>query len=328
MALCDCLRAPKRRVDKVSVPIFFGVITMIAHSFAPIGVMCQVALLLSGCGDRAAFRARENAKQEGKENSGDAVALPPGADGNDSGSATTDGGDGSSGVDGGGVADGAIEPAVDEATQIVDLEKRCASGQTKSFEQRIRFPKPTVNCAWGTDANLAFDRGNQLIITARREEPIALELSSTARLCDMSYDFPVQTMRYDDEIMLLFNNVVLAASQNYDKVGELEAKDGFLRYDWSKLVGDVYPIRTRPNYFIDSDCVDCTIPPTETVGSMKLTVKPETVRKLSVNTGMIPGSALDSTKHQFTFVTTGDNDASLDCMHADFEFTVKANYVE
>jgi hypothetical protein len=219
-----------------------------------------------------------------------------------------------------------------DAINETDVAKRCADlANTKTLEQVFLFPEPKRNCSWGENGNMAFDNGiHQLVITARLEQELKLEIPPTAIICDMGFDFPVQEMRYDDEIFLAFNNIVLLASQDYRQDGILvpDAK-GLVRYDWAKLKGKRYPINERPNYFVDSTCKDfCKIPPTETKGQVKFRVDRPTVQRIAVESGLkFLESQTSTPAHTFKFVTTGDNDASLDCLHSDFTFKAQIRYL-
>ncbi len=69
-----------------------------------------------------------------------------------------------------------------------------------------------MSCEFEKNDNLS--RKNE-ILRARREEFVDLPLQGMTRLCNMKFDAPQQVMRFDDEIMITLNNLVVAASQDY-----------------------------------------------------------------------------------------------------------------
>ena len=217
------------------------------------------------------------------------------------------------------------------------LKTLCANAaNVKSLKQAIKFPKPAQSCQWNTGGNLPLPTEN-LIFSARNEQKEAVTLPDGALLCDMRFNFPASTtMLYDDEIILSFNNIVMMSSQDFVRPGELEKKDGLVGYDWDKIKGKPYQKDQRPVFFVDAACgADCALPPTETVGAAKLKVLPDTVRKISLATGVqfspdAGGAAQPSTartKQEFSFITIGDNDPGLDCLHQEFGFEVEIKYV-
>ncbi len=223
------------------------------------------------------------------------------------------------------------------------LALACSKPGTKKHSQVITFAEPTVSCAWGTDAtpvngNLGMLNGR---ISARSEEPADLNLPPGALLCQMGLEFANgadglgQTMYYDDEIFLTFNNLLLTASQSTRLATDFPKKDEFLVFTWDKLVSTPY---IQSNGASSVYCAGqatqegkCQIPATQTNGKIALTFNDSLVRRLAIATGLNfekkAAALADAPKHQFKFITTGDNDDVIDCKHSTFQMTVNATYI-
>jgi hypothetical protein len=219
-----------------------------------------------------------------------------------------------------------------------DLAKKCATGKVTQLVQNIVFAKPATTCDWGTDANpkmgnLGRKDGR---VSARFEQEVALKVPDNALICGLTLDFvddttAGQSMRYDDEIFLNFNNVILAASQSYAPAFTM--KDGHMMYSWDGLVGKKYGYGLYEPYCAGAETGkgECFIPPTETTGLMKLNFDDSLIQSIAASTGIKVASpdkpvAGNKTDFRFNFVTTGDNDDS-DCQHSKFEFKISAKYV-
>lgn len=182
----------------------------------------------------------------------------------------------------------------------------------------VRFPAREASCDWGEDENLDPEQG---VVTARAEDVASIDLQDAA-ICDVGFTFDVgEDFRYDDAFLLLFGDVVLAAS--YGSMVEVFDTDGALRlYDWSKLAG--YPLDYSyegPYCLGEAEGLSaCSIPPPETTGDLALDFGATIVDALAER-------VYRDGRYDFRFVTLGDNDPDEDCSHSGFRFTVDVTYV-
>ncbi|WP_141733788.1 hypothetical protein [Oligoflexus tunisiensis] len=220
------------------------------------------------------------------------------------------------------------------------------NGTLKSKAFPLFFPAKTMTCEFEKNDNLS--RKNE-VLRARREEFVELPLEGMTRLCNMKFDAPQQVMRFDDEIMITLNSLVVAASQDYStKSKHLEDNlevypngltvdaDGLVTYKWLPPNG-----MQNLEYFngklakyclgLDPSKPDfdqlCRIPKTSTNGNMQLTLPQDAFLKLAAKAGLVFDKQIQSVpKAQLGFITTGDNDNS-DCQHLDFRMTVTIDYI-
>jgi hypothetical protein len=211
------------------------------------------------------------------------------------------------------------------STEVADLCVRIS--EHKSLNQEVFFPKPTAQCEWGTNGNVSYDPSTQFamyedVITARREQPVTLNVPDSAIICSASFAFAEQSMLFDDEIFLTFNDAVLASSFDYSD--RLATADGLVMWDWERM---------KLSHYVQSDgehpyCLGaanaagaCHIPKTQTTGAMSLAFSSELVHQLSAK-------AVNMHRYEFRFITTGDNNANSDCSHLDFRMNVTLDYIE
>ena len=237
-------------------------------------------------------------------------------------------------------------PTIDEVAQT--CQSATADGSIKVHQTTIHFPA-AIECEFNeTGTTLAHinSAGNgpriDRSVTARVEQDFRLELPSAGKVCDIDFNFPQQTMQYDDEILLLLNNHVLMSSKNYSvNSGSSYYRDngffvndlGLQVYNWSggnnHLYGLYYSHAVTPKYCLGLDSSTpnyadrCQIPPTETNGQIKLDIPQTDIIRLGHSSNNLANiSSLD-----FGFVSTGDNDNG-DCEHSAFSFNVTVKYIE
>jgi len=220
-----------------------------------------------------------------------------------------------------------------------------ANGTLKSKVIPLLFPAKNTSCEYEKNDNLS--RKNE-VIRARREESIELPLQGMTRLCNMKFDAPKQNMKFDDEIFLTLNNLVVASSQDYSTKSKLKDNvqaypngltidaDGLVSYKWLPPNG-----MQNLEYFngkLDKYCVGldpkqadfaqlCQIPKTDTNGSMSLTLPQPAFLKLAAKAGLEFDKKIQQLpKARLGFVTTGDNNDS-DCQHLDFQMLLTVDYI-
>jgi hypothetical protein len=264
-----------------------------------------------------------DAADAGKDKGGTDKATDKGGDkGGDKGAdkggdkGGTDASDGGAGADDG----DAVDPNSPEA-----LKAACAGAKKKSLTQHVDFPNPARQCDWNRDDNLGkIDRKVQ----ARREQSVALNLPANAVLCSLEITAADQPMRYDDQILLSLNDVILWTSHAFSP--HLPKRDGFLVYDWTSIRGtDFDPQGSEPYCAGAADNRGlCAMPRSEQSGTIKQTFDDDLVLELAHTAGMrMAKDGAGTTKPTaLNFVTIGDNDAS-DCQHLDLALDVAATYV-
>jgi hypothetical protein len=266
----------------------------------------------------------------------------PGAGGNNDGTGGTGEGNDDPGGTGGTDADGnpkdLVAPPI-VAPAIDAVKKTCSTSPKSTLVQKIVLAKPTQTCKWETEGNGAkLDQS----IRARFKQDVILKVPNNATLCNMSFSFVNQPMRYDDEIFLLYNNVVLMMSTNYADPSvypdSLKSDaDGLISYNWDRLYLRKYGHDLAGDYCLGQGTAGsaCSIPATETTGQMLLGFNQDLVMKLGRLTAQLKfDEYTDPSVDNFnpklnilSIVTTGDNDDS-DCIHTDFSFDVTIDYVK
>lgn len=170
---------------------------------------------------------------------------------------------------------------------------------------------------------------------ARNESYFPINFPEQATLCDVKFNFPEQSMKYDDEIFLTMNKNILIASQNYStqvnaapfKNNGLAVNDlGLMQWKWMGPNGLFnLPYEKPGKYCLGLSPNDpeynnkCNIPATDTLGKMKLDLPSNEAIKLNMSN--------NSDQIEFGFITTGDNDNG-DCEHSAYSFEVVMKYVQ
>ena len=141
-------------------------------------------------------------------------------------------------------------------------------------------------------------------------------MPANTAICGVQFSFPSQQFRYDDTFLFTYNDYVLVSSLTSSISSIVPNADGLLKYDWLSVKGKTIDGGTPP-YCLGNAC---TIPATETTGMMTLTVSDDLF-------GKIAKTQANATDHKFKFITTGDNDTGIDCMHLILNFSVNITYV-
>ena len=299
-------------------------------------IICfTLPMAVVACGDHSTNFTERQSSQKNSAASNDANATPNVIAADAGGGGDTNGAPGgadANGTDQANAKDSSVnasEPGSDDGTDIAssiaagnvtpeDIESLCTAKATQmqSVTRSVSFPDPGKVCDWGMDGNNTPKDGE---IRARREQVVELAIPDKAIVCDMQFRFTEQKMRYDDEIFLTFNNIVLAASMDYtprfDKDGDYPV------YDWTKVKGAKYDHGAFPTFCLGAKdgLGSCFIPPTETTGTMSLSFDGKLIRDLV-------SRAIKANSYELKWTTLGDNDGS-DCRHQDFGFHVDISYV-
>ncbi|MGF1466523.1 MAG: hypothetical protein ACFCGT_10345 [Sandaracinaceae bacterium] len=207
-------------------------------------------------------------------------------------------------------------------TSIAGLQALCEEGSTMPLATTVQFPTNPAGCPWGIGDNLT---EMQLTATARVELVEAVGVPEGAIACELTFDFEPdgpQVFRHDDEMFLLFADVVLAASDTV-LVDLLPTAGRYFRlWDWTAIAGE----RLR---FMDSEpyCLGglegvgrCEIPPEDTQGPLSFLASSDLEEELLYR-------AYETGNHGFTLVTVGDNDADTDCSSGALAVGVTGSYL-
>ncbi len=200
------------------------------------------------------------------------------------------------------------------------VQKTCMNSTPVVEEVTVRYLNPeNLSCEFGQGDNLpAKDRYFQGHI----DQAHNFSLPAGSTLCGMSFEFPTQPMRYDDHVLLAFDDIVISGT--YDFSSLLDKKLGMNVYSWSKIRGSVWKSGSSfENNFCEGQKdgkASCSWPKTDTVGSIQMSFDGSVFQKIM---------ALDTTRkdHSFHLITLGDNDAN-DCEISPISFKVKVSYVK
>ena len=194
------------------------------------------------------------------------------------------------------------------------VAQKCASAKYKKTKmQAITIPAQTLQCPFGMGDN---DTTAQGTIRARVEQEQKLDLPAKTAICGVQFTFPSQQFRYDDTFLLTYNDIVLVSSSTNSVSSIAPNADNLLKYDWLAVKGKTIDGNNTP-YCLGAAC---TVPNTETTGTMSLAVSDDLF-------GKIAKTQANATDHKFKFITTGDNDTGIDCKHLILNFSVNITYV-
>lgn len=210
-------------------------------------------------------------------------------------------------------------------TNPVDtLMKSCdeakSRGKLQTHTSPLTFENPNKVCDWGQNDNLDIKNG---YVRARTEQLSMVSIPEGATICQVKMvNLDQQDFLYDDNIILTLNKYIIASTTDFSR--HLTNTNGFVRYDWAKLV-DKPAQNTAADTTPDKQyCAgkmegfsDCLFPKTETVGTIHLQFDERVMQNIL---GMTTPNQLE-----LGLVTTGDND-STDCQHVPVRFMIEVSY--
>lgn len=198
------------------------------------------------------------------------------------------------------------------------IAKACGSTPHQNLDVHVLFEKPPAGaCAWNQDGNLGT---RDLYFQARREQVVSFDLPADAVICAVDFEFSPQTFYYDDEFLFTFNSKVLASSFNFentfDKVGSL------LTYQWDKMVGIAWAAFSQTPYCAgrSEGLSSCSFPDTSTNGTIALDYDPSIFQEAYIQSAK-------TGHHEFSWITTGDNDQMIDCSHEPIDAQAHVSYI-
>lgn len=200
------------------------------------------------------------------------------------------------------------------------VQKTCMNSTPQVEEITVSYINPqNFSCQFGQGDNLAAKEG---YFQGHIDQVSNFSLPAGSTLCGMSFEFPTQAMRYDDHVLLTFDDILISGT--YDFSSLLDKKLGMNVYSWPKIRGSVWKSGTSLETNFCEGQKDgkssCSWPKTDTVGSIKMSFDGSIFQKIM---------ALDPVRkdHSFHLITLGDNDDN-DCEISPITFKVKVSYVK
>jgi len=188
------------------------------------------------------------------------------------------------------------------------IERVCGNlvgTSTQTFD--IVFDDPGYDCLWGQAGN---SPTRDKYVTARIEQPEGLSLPQGHVVCALDFSFERQRFRYDDHILVHFNDILILSS--FDFSPQLSVGDQQV-YDWNKIRDmkwlDIFP--PRDNIYCPGTTQgnsSCSFPETEEFGNIELDIHPSVIQNIMARD-------VDRFEHTMTWVTTGDDNPGTDCSH-------------
>lgn len=210
--------------------------------------------------------------------------------------------------------------------QMPDLISDCKEAKDRGKIQFIRsevlFEDPGRGCSFGQNGNLA-PRNDSL--TARAEQIRSVPIPADYKVCNIELiNVDQQNFRYDDNILITMNQYILASTTNFTR--HLESKNGYFKYDWTRLRGKDAQARSDDSTPGKQYCPGkstgkamCLFPQTDTVGSIQLRFDERIIQEILTLTS--------PNKIDLGMITTGDDNSS-DCRHVPLRFAIKIDYYQ
>jgi hypothetical protein len=192
------------------------------------------------------------------------------------------------------------------------LADRCVAPEVTTFD--LTFPARRRDCPWSVNDNLLPEQG---LATARVDEPLmAIPADAVGEdLCDFRFEAVSEGLRYDDNIVLHMDGVVLATSDR-GLLGDLERDGELFLWDWARVAGRPMNLTGDDPYCLGEARGTCRVPVSDVDdGVLRLDLRledyPRLLERIREGGGVL------------TLVTLGDNDPSTDCTHGEVAFTVE-----
>jgi hypothetical protein len=205
-----------------------------------------------------------------------------------------------------------------------ELSQQCSEAASKGkitrLSRNLEFPNPGKACRWGADGNLSVQ---DKYVQARTEQSLKFELPPGSIICDVKLsNLEEQSFKYDDNIIITMNGLVLASTTNFSR--HFESIAGLSRYSWDNLVHQPAQNSATDTVLSKQYCAgtasglsSCSFPETQKIGRVNLNFSSEIIQTIL---GVTSPDTL-----QLSMITTGDND-STDCQHVPLTFAVEVDY--
>lgn len=306
-----------------------------------LAVVLSSAIAAAGCGNsRFGSGSQEPSRDAAGKNDGDGNGKPGGGgtanetnqgslgdkdvkkEGDQVGTPGSPGTPGSTNPD---EAVSAQERAAIEAA-IKKVEEACAKGKIEKKPFNLEFK------ATNGDENTLCQKtaGKDLSDHIRdfNVQTAMLDLPAGALVCGSRISSPTARWKYDDEIVLTMNGVVLLTSQKrYLRDGDKDRMarvGGGYAFDWDTLAKANFKndhAKPEERYcYGGSRAVSCEIPVTQEEGAVKLDLPTKALAPLALK-------AHEDKKFEFKLWVTGDNEPKIDCKHSGITLGGEVEYV-
>jgi hypothetical protein len=132
-----------------------------------------------------------------------------------------------------------------QPTTVDDVLDACTAGTKVTRTVKVEFAENTGTCAFGSAGNSSRLDGK---VRARLEKYVNIALPENDLICDVRISSASQSLKFDDEIFLTFNDIILLSSYNYNNrfsVVSGAAETPAYQYSWQKLIGGFNPARRQ-----------------------------------------------------------------------------------
>lgn len=249
------------------------------------------------------------------------------------------------------------EPPIDEPKQedpkqiALECSKAVTDGLIKEQSYDLNF-ESVYNCDWGVNGNVALKNSQNCILGARVEVKKSIALPANAqRICDLKFNFSNTNLKFDDEMMITLNDIVILSSQDFSssKIDDPKFRlpkdeQGLIRYSWLNMAMSPYYKKNacaKSNKYIEHYCLgytyntpeyaaNCIMPPTEVAGPLIVNIPQETIFKLSSVLGFEFDKNYELGKEKnlsLSLNSFGDNDSG-DCSQNGAHLKVTVKYIE
>jgi hypothetical protein len=187
----------------------------------------------------------------------------------------------------------------------------CPGKQSGTID--LQIPELAPNCPFGQGDNNGYISG---AAAARVEQWTPLPLPEGVTLCSLEVVSNTPKFYFDDHLVVTFNTTVLMMS--WKGLSLFPTVDGLPQYVWSAISAVKFgDFGSGPECI--QGAVECSMPGTQSQGSVALAFDEETNNKLMALAAQDGG-------YGFLVVATGDNDPPVDCYHSGLNLTVNYTY--
>lgn len=206
-----------------------------------------------------------------------------------------------------------LEACEPEGTTGAEEVDPCDSDELLTTQQVLTFQSPLDTlgaCPWGQGDNLGQSGG---VMAARHEVSLPLEPPEGAVICSTTFEVPETSMYYDDQLYVLFNDVVILAPGDWSAM--LPTEDNLLIYDWLLIRGT----NGGGGVYCPGVGSVCQLPDTQQDGSIDLDLDVPTQQAVLER-------AASQGHYTVTVAATGDDNPGQDCDHSTFDLVVTYDY--
>ncbi|MEL6187238.1 MAG: hypothetical protein AAFU79_21645 [Myxococcota bacterium] len=207
-----------------------------------------------------------------------------------------------------------LPPAAMDVPPANQRQVDCSSDSiTETIE--VFFPARS-GCSFSSDGNLPPQNES---LQARAVDVASVDLPQIRVLCDLqlrSQRSPA--IRFDDDVAILLEEVVLVAGGSGPALDEYPKVDGYPRFVWEEVRGQRFRPRSNPYACLGSPSL-CQVPSTEQLGQLEVSFDANVLIALTQTLNLEAGFDL-------SFVTFGDNDPT-DCAHGDLRMELEVSYL-